>query len=49
MTQNLQKNTCDRSLSNTVEALHAVRLATLIKEKPRTSVLKPAVRKFSLK
>ena len=36
------------SLSNTVKGLQA-RLATLLKKKPRTSVLEAAVRKCSLK
>ena len=30
------------SLSNTIKGLHAVRLATLLKQKPRTAVLEPA-------
>ena len=37
------------SLSNTVKGLQAIRLATLLKRNPRSSVLEPAVRKCSLK
>ena len=37
------------SLSNTIKGLQAIRLATLLKRNPRTSVLEPAVRKCSLK
>ena len=36
------------SLSNTVKGLPAIRLATLLKRNPRSSVLEPAVRKCSL-
>ena len=34
--------------SNTAEGLQAIRLATLLKRNPRTSVLERAVRKCSL-
>ena len=37
------------SLSNTVKGLQAIRLATLLKRNPRTSVLEPAVRTCSFK
>ena len=37
------------SLSNTDKDLQAIRLATLLKRNPRTSVLEPTVRKSSLK
>ena len=45
--QNSQKK-CAR-VSNAVKDLYAVRLATLLKRNPRTSVSEPAVRKYSLK
>ena len=37
------------SLSNTVKGLQVIRLATLLKRNPRSSVLEPTVRECSLK